>query len=66
MRPQALEAAGYGTRDLVVHAFGDDAEEIEAVLLVAAVDGEYLDRLIRQLAEQPSISQAFWSPSTTD
>jgi putative Mg2+ transporter-C (MgtC) family protein len=62
----ALEAAGYGTRDRVVHAFGDDAVEIEAVLLATAVDGEHLDRLIRQLAEQPCISQAFWSPSTTE
>lgn len=61
-----LETAGYGTRDLVVHAFGDDAVEIEAVLLATAVDGEHLDRLIRQLAEQPCISQAFWSPSTTE
>ncbi|HJV36712.1 MgtC/SapB family protein [Geomonas sp.] len=61
-----LEAAGHGTRDLVVHAFGDDAVEIEAVLLATAVDGEQLDRLTRQLAEQPFISQAFWSPSTTE
>jgi putative Mg2+ transporter-C (MgtC) family protein len=61
-----LETAGYGTRDLVVHAFGDDAVEIEAVLLATAVDGDHLDRLIRQLAEQPCISQAFWSPSTTE
>ena len=62
----ALETAGYGTRDLVVHAFGDDAVEIEAVLLATAVDGDRLDRLIRRLAEQSCISQAFWSPSTTD
>ena len=61
-----LETAGYGTRDLVVHAFGDDAVEIEAVLRATAVDGDHLDRLIRQLAEQPCISQAFWSPSTTE
>ena len=61
-----LEADGYGTRDLVVHAFGDDAVEIEAVLLATAVDGDHLDRLIGQLAEQPCISQAFWSPSTTE
>ncbi|WP_295442269.1 MgtC/SapB family protein [uncultured Thiodictyon sp.] len=61
-----LEAADYGTRDLVIHAFGDDAVEIEAVLLATAVDGEHLDQLIRQLADQAFISQAFWSPSTTD
>ncbi len=62
----ALEAADLPTRDLKVHAFGDDAVEIEAVLTANAVDGEHLERLTRQLAEQPFISQAFWSPSTTE
>lgn len=63
---RALEAARYPMRDLVVHAFGDDAVEIEAVLLATAVHGEELDALTRQLAEQACITQAFWSPSTTD
>lgn len=62
----ALEAADLPTRDLKVHAFGEDAVEIEAVLAANAVDGEHLERLTRQLAEQPFISQAFWSPSTTE
>ncbi|RTL27028.1 MAG: MgtC/SapB family protein, partial [Rhodocyclaceae bacterium] len=62
----ALEAAEHTARDLVVHAFGDDAVEIEAVLMATAVDGDELDRLTRRLAEQPGISQAFWSPSTTE
>ncbi|WP_173862655.1 MgtC/SapB family protein [Zoogloea sp. LCSB751] len=62
----ALEAADHTARDLVVHAFGDDAVEIEAVLMATAVDGDELDRLTRRLAEQPGISQAFWSPSTTE
>ncbi len=62
----ALESAEYSTRDLVVHAFGDDAVEIEVVLLATGVDGDELDRITRQLAEQPFVSQAFWSPSTTE
>jgi putative Mg2+ transporter-C (MgtC) family protein len=62
----ALESAQYSTRDLVVHAFGDDAVEIEVVLLATGVDGDELDRITRQLAEQPFVSQAFWSPSTTE
>ena len=62
----ALEAAQHSTRDLVVHAFGDDAVEIEAVLLATAVEGDELDRITQQLAEQPFITQAFWSPSTTE
>lgn len=63
---QALEAAAYPTRDLEVHAFGDDAVEIEAVLAANGVDGALLDRLTRRLAEQSCISQAFWSPSTRE
>ena len=61
-----LEEAGYATRDMVVHAFGDDAVEIEAVLLATAVESEQLDQLTCQLAEMPFITQAFWSPSTTE
>lgn len=61
-----LQAANYATRDLVVHAFGADAVEIEAVLLATGVDGDELDNMTRQLAEQPFVHQAFWSPSTTE
>ena len=41
-------------------------EEIEAVIALTSVDGEVLDAVVKQLAESDSISQAFWSPSTTD
>lgn len=62
----ALEAADYPTRDLVVHAFGDDAVEIEAVLAATSVDGEQMESLIQRLSSLDCISQAFWSPSTTE
>lgn len=62
----ALEAAEYPTRDLVVHAFGDDAVEIEAVLAATAVDGERIDAVIAGLSALDCVSQAFWSPSTTE
>ena len=62
----SLEAADHTARDLLVHAFGDDAVEIEAVLMATAVDGEELDRLTARLAEHPCVTQAFWSPSTTE
>ena len=52
--------------DLAVHAFGANEIEIEAQLLATSVDGEELDRLTAQLAAEPFISQAFWSPSTTE
>lgn len=62
----ALEAADYPTRDLVVHAFGDDSVEIEAVLSATAVDGERIDGVIAELLRLDCVSQAFWSPSTTE
>jgi putative Mg2+ transporter-C (MgtC) family protein len=62
----ALEASHYPTRDLVVHAFGADDVEIEAVLMSTSVDGDELDRVVAQLAESGAVSQAFWSPSTTE
>lgn len=63
---RTLEQAEYPTRDLVIHAFGDDAVEIEAVLLESAVDAAQLDQLTQTLAQHSAIIQAFWSPSTTE
>lgn len=62
----ALEAADYPTRDLVVHAFGEDAVEIEAVLAANSVDGDQMDGIIQRLAALDCVNQAFWSPSTTE
>jgi putative Mg2+ transporter-C (MgtC) family protein len=63
---QALEQANNPLGDLAVHAFGDEDVEIEATLAATSVDGDELDGLVRRLAEQPIIRQAFWSPSTTE
>lgn len=63
---QILEEANYPTSDLVVHPFGSNEVEIEAVLQAASVDGEELDRLIERLALEAYISQAFWSPSSSE
>lgn len=62
----ALESADYPTRDLDMHAFGNDAVEIEAVLAATSVEGEELDALIQRLAALDCVSQAFWSPSTSE
>ncbi|WP_432261872.1 MgtC/SapB family protein [Cupriavidus sp. TMH.W2] len=62
----ALEAGKHPTRDLVVHAFGDQDVEIEAVLMSTSVDGDQLDAIVAQLAASDAIGQAFWSPSTTE
>jgi putative Mg2+ transporter-C (MgtC) family protein len=61
-----LERSGYPTRDLDIHAFGEEDVEIEATLAATSVDGEELDALVRRLAALPSVRQAFWSPSTTE
>jgi len=62
----ALEEADYPAQDLVVHAFGDDAVEIEAVLAATSIEGDEVDALVRRLAALDCVSQAFWSPSTTE
>jgi putative Mg2+ transporter-C (MgtC) family protein len=61
-----LEDAGYQTQDIEVHQFGDDEVEIQAVLTASAVDGNAMDQLIEKIANQDFVTQAFWSPSTTD
>ena len=63
---QTLEDAGYQTQDIEVHQFGSDEVEIQAVLTTAAVDGDEMDQLIAKIADQEYVSQAFWSPSTTE
>lgn len=63
---QYLEAAGYPTRELDVHAFGDDDVEIEAVLTPTSVDGDALDILVRKLSSLNYVTQAFWTANTSD
>jgi putative Mg2+ transporter-C (MgtC) family protein len=61
-----LERSSYPTRDLDIHAFGEEEVEIEATLASTSVDGEELDALVKRLAALPAVRQAFWSPSTTE
>ena len=61
-----LEAAGYQTQDIEVHQFGADEVEINAVLTASAVDGDEMDKLITLIADKEYVTQAFWTPSTTD
>ncbi|MBU3538864.1 MgtC/SapB family protein [Polynucleobacter sp. UK-Gri1-W3] len=63
---KTLEEAGYQTQDIEVHQFGSDDVEIQAVLTASAVDGDEMDKLIEKIADQDCVTQAFWSPSTTD
>ncbi len=61
-----LERGNYPTRDLDIHAFGEDEVEIEATLAATSVDGDELDTLVQRLSASFMVSQAFWSPSTTE
>ena len=63
---KTLEVAGYQTQDVEVHQFDSEDVEIHAVLTASAVDVDEMDRLIAKIADQEFVSQAFWSPSTTD
>lgn len=63
---EILESAGYQAQDIEVHQFGADDVEIQVVLTASSVDGDAMDRLIAQIADKDFVSQAFWSPSTTD
>jgi putative Mg2+ transporter-C (MgtC) family protein len=63
---EILERGNYPTRDLNVHAFGQDEVEIEATLTSTSVDGEELDALVAELQALAVVRQAFWSPSTTE
>ena len=63
---KTLENAGYQTQDIEVHQFGADDVEIQAVLTASSVNGNEMDLLITKIADQDFVTQAFWSPSTTD
>jgi putative Mg2+ transporter-C (MgtC) family protein len=53
-------------RDLGVHVFGQSDVELTATLTQTTVDSETLDQVVAQLMANDFISQAFWSPTTTE
>lgn len=61
-----LERSNHPTHDLNVHAFGEEEVEIEATLAATSVDRNQLDAVVKRLAAPPLITQAFWSPRTSD
>ncbi|MGE4222297.1 MAG: MgtC/SapB family protein [Vicinamibacterales bacterium] len=63
---QSLERVSLAAQDLAVHAFAAGEVEIEATLVATSIAGDELDRLVREIASAPFVSQAFWSPSTTE
>ncbi|MBI2726343.1 MAG: MgtC/SapB family protein [Polaromonas sp.] len=63
---KSLEELRYPTRDLEVHAFGDDEVKIQAVLAATSIDGPQLDAMVKRLSDLPVVTQAYWSASTSD
>lgn len=63
---EKLESAGYQTQDVELHQFGADDVEIQAVLTDSAVEGAQMDALIEEISNMDYVTQAYWSPSTTD
>ena len=63
---QLLESASYPLGGLEVHAFGSSDVEIEATLLTTSADADELDKITDRLKLEQFISQAFWSPSTSE
>jgi putative Mg2+ transporter-C (MgtC) family protein len=64
---EALEAANYPSRDIIIRPFGTTNEvEIGITLAASSVNGQELDQLVSKLADSPIISQAFWSSSLTE
>lgn len=61
-----LDRAGYPTSDFHVHPFAQDEVQIFATLMRTSVESDELDSVIEQLMTIPSVSQAFWNPSTTE
>lgn len=63
---EELERSSYPTRNLDIHAFGQEEIEIEATLAATSVDGEELDALVQRLVALPAVRQAFWNASTME
>lgn len=61
-----LEKVKYPTQDLKIHAFGENAVEIEAVLFATSVDAELMELVVNRISEQQYVNQVFWNSNTTD
>ncbi len=61
-----LELSGLTLQSMRVHPFGDDRVEIEAVLVMSAIQTQRLDDLVSSLSEDALVAQAFWSPSVKE
>jgi len=61
-----LEAIKYTVDDLDIHTFGEDNVEIEAKMVATSMDNRLLNQVIEEISKLDYVSQAFWTPSTSE
>ncbi len=61
-----LEDANYPIGNFDVHPFMQNEVQMFARLLPTSIDSKDLDRITEQLIAAETVSQSFWSPSTTE
>lgn len=61
-----LEAASYPISDFDIHPFMQNEVQIFATLLATSINSDELDTIVDRLVASGTISQAFWSPSTSE
>ena len=61
-----LTSIEYPIDDLDVHAFGTNDVEIEAKMFAVSIDNHLLDHVVEEMTKLAYVSQAFWTPSTTE
>jgi len=61
-----LEKANYPISDFDIHPFVQNEIQIFATLLSTSVDSDELNVVIEKLMTLTPVTQAYWSPSTTE
>jgi putative Mg2+ transporter-C (MgtC) family protein len=61
-----LDEIEYPVDDLDVHAFGSSDVEIEAKMIATSIDNHLLDHVVEEMTKLEYVSQAFWTPSTSE
>ncbi len=61
-----LNSIEYPIDDLDVHAFGTNDVEIEAKMFAISIDNHLLDHVVEEMTKLEYVSQAFWTPSTSE
>lgn len=61
-----LETANYPIGNFHIHPFALNEVQIFALLLRTSIESEELDEIVTELELMPTVSQAFWSTSTTE